>query len=320
MAFDHEETITGLIEKPSVQYNPPARYISKFRNSVKSASKEGKSSHKTLGVPSIRLPSPSEFLKKNSRIEVKRDVKHKHYHIPNYQHKLPAWEKVTKKSNEGTGDGEKDKSPSRNFAKRNINNAKKLQPRIPRVYYIDDRRGNAHPLIPSGLYPLYRDRKNLKESMGKKSLLGREEVKRSTIKKVDSKNRKLLPGSEGGTGEEEGGESETLRSRENASQPSDHSESTVRTADAIAASRNKKTKQEMCRYVTDEERVDLLYGMKKKFEELMHEFQVLPFLTDTPPKAKRKAKMEKDLNQLEKDIDLIERHPHIYVYEGNQSI
>lgn len=55
--------------------------------------------------------------------------------------------------------------------------------------------------------------------------------------------------------------------------------------------------------------------MKKKWDELMRQFQALPFLSDTPPKAKRKSKMEENLKQLEKDIDDIERHPYIYVYD-----
>ena len=53
--------------------------------------------------------------------------------------------------------------------------------------------------------------------------------------------------------------------------------------------------------------------MKKNWEEKMYQFQRLPFLTDTPPKVKRKVKLENDLKQLEKDIEFIERHPYIYV-------
>ncbi|XP_015114584.1 enkurin [Diachasma alloeum] len=322
MAFDFEESITQLIRQPSVQYNAPPRYISKFRDSVRSASMEGKSSHKTLGVPNIRLRSPSEFLRKNSRLEMKRDdINHKHYHIPNYQHKLPPWEKVkiSKKKTDGVGDAEKDKSPGRNFAKQNIIDAKKLQPRKPRMYYVDDRRGSSHPLIPSGLYPLYRDRMNSKESLGKKSVEGKDGVERPVPRKINSEDRQVLSGIEGQPetpirAEEKHRETQEIPEKD--SKPSDPPKPLQPTESAVVTS--KKKKEAMCRYVTDEERAELLYGMKKKFEELMHEFQVLPFLTDTPPKAKRKAKMEKDLNQLEKDIDLIERHPRIYVYEGNQ--
>lgn len=55
--------------------------------------------------------------------------------------------------------------------------------------------------------------------------------------------------------------------------------------------------------------------MKKKYSEIMKQFQCLPFLIDTAPKVKRKATMEGKLKQLEKDIELIENHPYIYVYD-----
>lgn len=55
--------------------------------------------------------------------------------------------------------------------------------------------------------------------------------------------------------------------------------------------------------------------MKQKWEEAMKQYQRLPFLTDTLPKAQRKARMERELKQLEKDIAIIEQHSHIYVYD-----
>lgn len=38
-------------------------------------------------------------------------------------------------------------------------------------------------------------------------------------------------------------------------------------------------------------------------------------ITDTIPKINRKVKLEKDLQALEKDIILIEKHPYIYIDE-----
>ncbi|XP_071650856.1 enkurin-like [Temnothorax longispinosus] len=70
-----------------------------------------------------------------------------------------------------------------------------------------------------------------------------------------------------------------------------------------------------CRYIDKEERRMVLDGMKQKWEEAMKQFQGLPFLADTLPKAQRKARMERELQQLEKDIAIIEQHPHIYVYD-----
>lgn len=42
-------------------------------------------------------------------------------------------------------------------------------------------------------------------------------------------------------------------------------------------------------------------------------------VTDTVPKIKRKSQLEKQLKDLEKDIDLIERNPVIYVYHDQRS-
>ncbi|CAL1687858.1 unnamed protein product [Lasius platythorax] len=80
---------------------------------------------------------------------------------------------------------------------------------------------------------------------------------------------------------------------------------------------DKTSKISSCRYIDREERRKLLDGMKKKWEEAMRQFQGLPFLADTLPKAQKKAKMERELQQLEKDIAIIEQHPHIYVYDNN---
>ncbi|XP_070164173.1 enkurin-like [Polyergus mexicanus] len=80
---------------------------------------------------------------------------------------------------------------------------------------------------------------------------------------------------------------------------------------------DKMSKISSCRYIDKEERRILLDGMKKKWDETMKQFQKLPFLSDTPPKAQKKAKMERELQQLEKDIATIEQHPHIYVYDNN---
>ncbi|KAG5330381.1 ENKUR protein, partial [Acromyrmex charruanus] len=70
-----------------------------------------------------------------------------------------------------------------------------------------------------------------------------------------------------------------------------------------------------CRYIDEEERKKLLDGMKQRWDEAMQRFRKLPFLADTMPKAQKKAKLEHELQQLEKDIAIIEQHSHIYVYD-----
>lgn len=48
-------------------------------------------------------------------------------------------------------------------------------------------------------------------------------------------------------------------------------------------------------------------------------FQRLPLLIDTPPKVQRKAKLERELQQLERDIGIIEQHLHIFVYDNDNA-
>ncbi|XP_055610110.1 enkurin-like [Uranotaenia lowii] len=70
-----------------------------------------------------------------------------------------------------------------------------------------------------------------------------------------------------------------------------------------------------CKMVTQEERLELLKGLKKNWEKLQQEYQSLPLLIDTVPKMMRKAKLEKGLKELEKDILMLENTPVIYVFD-----
>lgn len=56
--------------------------------------------------------------------------------------------------------------------------------------------------------------------------------------------------------------------------------------------------------------------MKERWEKLMKQFQRLP-LTATLALVRKKARMERELQEIEKDIAVIERHPHIYVYDAD---
>lgn len=65
--------------------------------------------------------------------------------------------------------------------------------------------------------------------------------------------------------------------------------------------------------LTDQERQAILRGLKINWEHLHHEYQGLSVVTDTAPKKNRKERMENEMKQLEKDIELIEKHKHIYI-------
>ncbi|XP_053686786.1 enkurin [Sabethes cyaneus] len=67
--------------------------------------------------------------------------------------------------------------------------------------------------------------------------------------------------------------------------------------------------------VSQEERLELLKGLKQNWENLQKEYQSLPLLIDTVPKMIRKAKLEKNLKELEKDILRVESCPYIFVHD-----
>ncbi|XP_065666730.1 enkurin isoform X2 [Hydra vulgaris] len=61
------------------------------------------------------------------------------------------------------------------------------------------------------------------------------------------------------------------------------------------------------------ERDSIISGLKLNWEEIHHQYQGLSVVTDTAPKRNRKERMEAVMNQLEKDIELLESHSKIYV-------
>merc|ERR1712176_1391607 len=65
--------------------------------------------------------------------------------------------------------------------------------------------------------------------------------------------------------------------------------------------------------VGDGDRDEVLSGLKQKWEELHHQYQGLSVVTDTAPKKTRKERMEAEMKQLERDIELIEKHKIIYI-------
>ncbi|KAK6299822.1 hypothetical protein J4Q44_G00298550 [Coregonus suidteri] len=58
-------------------------------------------------------------------------------------------------------------------------------------------------------------------------------------------------------------------------------------------------------------------GMKKNWGELHHQYQELSVVMDTTPKKYCKERLELEMKQLERDIDLIERYKTIYIANNN---
>ncbi|KAK2859688.1 hypothetical protein Q5P01_004308 [Channa striata] len=67
------------------------------------------------------------------------------------------------------------------------------------------------------------------------------------------------------------------------------------------------------KYLSDEERQAILEGLKKNWDELLHEYQGLSLVTDSLSKKAHKERLEVAMKQLENDINLIERFKTIYI-------
>lgn len=65
--------------------------------------------------------------------------------------------------------------------------------------------------------------------------------------------------------------------------------------------------------LNNSERQNIISGLKANWEEIHHQYQGLSVVTDTAPKKNRKERMEAEMDQLEKDIDLLEKHTKIYI-------
>ena len=64
--------------------------------------------------------------------------------------------------------------------------------------------------------------------------------------------------------------------------------------------------------LSEEERIELLAGLKLKWAEVNEKYQKMTFTLDTPAKRQRKERYEEQLMQFEKDIDMLSRK-NIYV-------
>lgn len=73
------------------------------------------------------------------------------------------------------------------------------------------------------------------------------------------------------------------------------------------------------RHLDEDERNSILAGLKKNWEEIFAEYQSLPLNINTPGQIQRKSELEQCLKCLEKDIQLMEKHDHIFVANTNRS-
>lgn len=69
--------------------------------------------------------------------------------------------------------------------------------------------------------------------------------------------------------------------------------------------RERKEESKKIRVITQEQKSELLEGLKHNWHKLQEEYQKMPLLIDSVPKTIRKTKLENNLKSLERDICLL---------------
>lgn len=69
--------------------------------------------------------------------------------------------------------------------------------------------------------------------------------------------------------------------------------------------------------LSESERMSILSGLKANWEDLYHQYQGLSVVIDTLPKKHRKERLESEMKQLERDIQMMEKHPTVYISNWN---
>ncbi|NXF00623.1 ENKUR protein, partial [Smithornis capensis] len=72
-------------------------------------------------------------------------------------------------------------------------------------------------------------------------------------------------------------------------------------------------KKRAMKHLSDEEKKNIVQALKKNWEETNREFQCLPVITDTRYKKMHREELELKLQQLEHDIEALEKHEGVYI-------
>ena len=86
--------------------------------------------------------------------------------------------------------------------------------------------------------------------------------------------------------------------------------------DAALTSATEAGPSSSVKQLSEDERQQILAGLRQNWDTLHREYQGLSMFTDTVPKKAKRNAMEAQLNQLEADINRFESHKVIYVDMG----
>eukprot|EP00695_Tsukubamonas_globosa_P000983 TRINITY_DN1924_c0_g1_i1.p1 TRINITY_DN1924_c0_g1~~TRINITY_DN1924_c0_g1_i1.p1 ORF type:complete len:264 (+),score=47.80 TRINITY_DN1924_c0_g1_i1:72-863(+) len=71
--------------------------------------------------------------------------------------------------------------------------------------------------------------------------------------------------------------------------------------------RQTRRDEEKTRLLTEDERHELISGLRAQYDKLNHSYQTLSFTLDTPAKRERKEALEREMSAIEKDIERLNK-------------
>ncbi|KAK2147147.1 hypothetical protein LSH36_568g03031 [Paralvinella palmiformis] len=247
------ENIYSLIQQPAQQQQKQPRHFSKFKSSMRDEVTKTKAEYKTMGPAKVQTRPPNEFLKKHEK-EPKLPEKMK-FKYPNEERRKPPVPKRDEQPILGL-------KTNKNFITQNAIENIMAVPKKPEKNYADTRKGDKHPLEPSGLEPKFVHKKDFGKTPGYL------ERRKAELQRAQDEYNSYI--------------AEHFR-------------------------------RGAMKQLNEDEREDILNGLKSNWELLHHEYQGLSVVTDTAPKKNRKERMEAEMKQLERDIESIEKHKIIYI-------
>ncbi|XP_048755955.1 enkurin-like [Ostrea edulis] len=156
--FD-EASIYNLIPTEEEKKIKQPRYNSKFRDNVKQEYVSGRGDHKTMGQAKVPVPTTDGFLKKRAKdIILPRDLPpDEQFKYPDEARRRPQVPKREDQPLMGL-------KSSKNFITTNAVQNITSVPKQPEKIYVDTRGGHKNMLVPSGLEPLYTNKKDFGET------------------------------------------------------------------------------------------------------------------------------------------------------------
>ncbi|XP_042880432.1 enkurin-like [Penaeus japonicus] len=287
------ETITNLLPRRQVIFKKEKRHVSLHHDQVRAEQKATRASHATMGHAITPLDPPTKFLRSRTRAEIERFVRENNRaKAADVQHhgcqKRPG---LPRPVNYPPSDRHRS---GVDWVSSNVERVKEAPVQVPSPRYVDVPTGDTHNLVTSGLYPSYVFKKNFGRVP---AYLRRRQAELQLEKALEER------GKEDQEEEEEGEEEEEEEERRGG-----------RRGDQMLSRRSKRGKEGIgssevdYALLTEEERVELLKGLRENLKEAQRQLQSLPVVCETNATKHKRDFLEHNVSDLGRYIFLLENH------------